>query len=353
MKIQIAPPQALHGIGKRNNNEDNLFPAFSCATTRDRIFLVCDGVGGSEKGEIASQITCRAIPEYFTINRLEISTVENVNHSIGFAKAEMEAYLKNNPGSEGMATTVTFLHLHENGATVAHIGDSRIYHIRHGKTFWKTRDHSYVNNLVEAGLITETEALTHPQRNVIMRALQGNDREVFADVYSITDVLANDYFFLCSDGIFEGIDEQTLEKTLNSAESDEAKMKSIETNCTNKSNDNFTAYLIRIQSVEKQYIELLDPVNQQEKSSVPIEDLTSQQTLLQRSSMWLLAIAAVLVGWYFYNKKPVTPKKPSQKVEQPLTLKDSVNGAFSEQKPMIVKKKVMPKKNIKKGKIPR
>jgi len=352
MKIQIAPPCSLHGIGKRANNEDNLFPAYSAATIHDRLFMVCDGVGGSEKGEIASQITCRAIPEYYSRNRVEISSDESVHNAIGFAKSEIEGYLEKNPGSEGMATTVTLLHLHESGATVAHIGDSRVYHIRNGKILWKTRDHSYVNNLVQAGVITETEALTHPQRNVIMRALQGNERQVAADVHTILDIQANDYFFLCSDGILEGIDEPALEEILNAVASDEAKMRTIENKCLSLSNDNFTAYLVRIQSVENLSVELLDPVDYQKKSIVHRDDPAIEKNFLQRGVVWLLAFALVVAGWYFY-KQPARQKKPSQKIEQPMTVKDSASVAVSVEKPMKAKPKVKLKKKSKKGEIPR
>jgi PPM family protein phosphatase len=349
MKIEIAPPCSLHGLGKRTNNEDNLFPAFQTATPNDRLFLVCDGVGGSEKGEIASQITCKAIPEWYSRNRISVSDDQVVHNAVGFAKAEIEAYLRNNPGSEGMATTLTLLHLHENGATVAHIGDSRVYHIRNGKILWKTKDHSYVNNLVEAGVITETEALNHPQRNVIMRALHGKDSSSLADVNTISQLEPGDYFFLCSDGIMEGISETELTEILGAAASDKAKIDVIEKKCTELSNDNFTAYLIRMQTIENLVVELLEPDVPKKTVSNLDKDSNEDKSFFQRNGVWLLILLLITGVWLFYRKQPAVAKVTKQPVEHISIAKDTIVV----KKPVKNAMKVKSKKKSKNGEISR
>ena len=86
---------------------------------------------------------------------------------------ELDKIVAKNPEYKGMATTLTYLHLSPEGAIIAWAGDSRVYHIRDGKILFKTEDHSLVNQLVQAGQITEEEAAHHPQKNVILRAVIG------------------------------------------------------------------------------------------------------------------------------------------------------------------------------------
>lgn len=310
MKIQINQPVPVHGLGKRANNEDNLFPPPGAATTGDTLFMVCDGVGGSEKGEMASDLACRSVSAYYHRHRIAVSDDTSIHNAIAFARAEIERYGRDNPGSEGMATTLTFLHLHERGATVAHIGDSRVYHVRNGKVRWCTRDHSYVNDLVKAGVITDEQARTHPRRNVITRALQGGDPDVQADIHHITDLAAGDYFFLCSDGVLESVDENALLEILSAPTSDNAKMEQVRKLCEAFSHDNFTAYLVPVHSVEIPTVELLP------SASEPAPKPASM-------NVWIVfAVLMFSSGWYFWHHREPVPEKP--KPAPVVVTKDSV-----------------------------
>ena len=345
MKIQIAPPCALHEIGKRTNNEDNLYPPPGRVTADDRLFLVCDGVGGSEKGEVASDIACKAIPAYFIKNRIAKSEAQAIHDAVSFAKTEIEEYLKVNPGSEGMATTLTLLHLHENGATIAHIGDSRVYHIRKGKILWKTRDHSYVNDLVKAGVITEEEAQSHPRRNVIMRALQGNDAGVKADIHTISEINQGDYFFLCSDGILESVDDTALTEILSTGNGDSAKMDHIASRCLENSNDNYTAYLIRIEQIENLTVELLPSTETKKKSPAQVNKKNTNDRTLWESLGWVLALATFSLVWYLFHQPAEVPKKRKQKTTLTLAHKDSSTSTPSANQPLKPKVKNKLKNN--------
>jgi PPM family protein phosphatase len=319
MKIQINQPFSVHGLGKRANNEDNLFPPPGAATDGDALFMVCDGVGGSEKGEIASDLACRSVSAYYQRHRITVSDDASVHNAIAFAQAEIERYGRDNPGSQGMATTLTLLHLHERGATVAHIGDSRVYHVRNGKVLWATRDHSYVNDLVKAGVITEEQARTHPRRNVIMRALQGSDPDIRADIHHITDLAAGDYFFLCSDGILESVDESALLEILSTPTSDNAKMEQVRKHCEQFSNDNFTACLVPVRSVEVLTVELLSSGTTALKEPVKSESASKSSGM----SAWIvLAVLMFSSGWYFWHNRKPEPVKP--KPVQVTAAKDSV-----------------------------
>lgn len=250
MKYKISP-YTIHELGQRKNQEDSIFPAHGASTPNDRLFILCDGMGGHEKGEVASATVCEVMSDI-------IQTRWNPNEPLTDAlllEALEEAYneldAKDNDEQKKMGTTLTLLCLHANGATVAHIGDSRVYQLRQGGIVFKTRDHSLVNDLIRIGEITEEEAKNHPQKNVITRAMQPcQERRAKADIAHLTDIQPGDYFYLCSDGMLEQTTDENLLFIITKPDvSDEKKVEMLR-NLTEENKDNHTAHLIHINKVE-------------------------------------------------------------------------------------------------------
>lgn len=252
--MKIFKPCAFNEIGQRENQEDSLFPAVGEATTESHLFLVCDGMGGHERGEIASSSVCDSFSEY-----LKDIVPDKFNSGV-FSKALTFAYNELDNIDESYAktakkpgTTLTFVYLNDNGVFAAHIGDSRIYHLRQGKDnqvniVYKSSDHSLVNELLRAGVITEEEAVNHPRKNVITRAMQPYLETRFkATPYETSDVADGDYFFMCSDGVLETIDDKLLCEILATDATDKDKMNKIRVLCGDNSQDNHTAYLIHVE----------------------------------------------------------------------------------------------------------
>ena len=164
---------------------------------------------------------------------------------------------KDNGEERKMGTTLTFLCLHTNGATVAHIGDSRVYQLRPAskkspaRIVFRTQDHSLVNDLVKIGEITEEEAKHHPQKNVITRAMQPcQEHRAKADIAHLTDIQPGDYFYMCSDGMLEETsDENILNIITKPNVTDEKKLERLR-QVTEDNKDNHTAHLIHINKVE-------------------------------------------------------------------------------------------------------
>lgn len=250
MNIQINPPKGLHEIGGRTNNEDSIFPEKGKASANDRLFLVCDGVGGSNKGEVASSMVATGYARYIQQNPPSGQPDEAyLNAALKTIEQEMTDQITQNPGFQGMGTTLTLLYLGDKGATIAWIGDSRVYHFRGGKCLYRTEDHSLVNELVKNGHITDEQAKTHPQRNVILRAIKGSGDATHVDTYQTTDIQENDYFFLCSDGILEQVTDSTLSTLFASGKSLSQLNEEIRKLCEGKSKDNFSSYLIQTRKV--------------------------------------------------------------------------------------------------------
>ena len=241
---------ATLNLATGGNNEDALYPDPQHTSTRQRWFLVCDGVGGAERGEIASKLAVTALDTYFHRHPVAVVTEDFVQQAVAHVEDQFNQYLATNPQASGMATTMTMLYFHEAGATVAHIGDSRVYQVREGSIIWCTDDHSYVNELVKAGVLSVAEAQKHPQRNIITRALQGGEKGIQASVQVLNDLRPGDYFFLCSDGVLERVSDELLENTLRDrVETNEQKIARLRGYSLGNTRDNFTAYLIQVEQV--------------------------------------------------------------------------------------------------------
>ena len=262
MKITIRQPKSFSEIGRKDNQEDFLWPNPATVTTENRVFVMCDGVGGQDSGEVASETAATALGTYLTEHQSEdgIVTKADFEKALSYAYDEMDKV--DNGAVRKMGTTMTCLVLHRGGALVAHIGDSRIYHVRpslaskEGRTgiIYQSADHSLVNDLLKAGEITEEEAVNFPQKNVITRAMQPHlERRYKADIYEINDVESGDYFFLCCDGVLEQLTNDKLGEILaNVTLNDEGKIAAVKAVCDGNTRDNYTCWLVPIDKVERE-----------------------------------------------------------------------------------------------------
>lgn len=264
MKFKISQPLAIHQMGSRTNQEDSIFPVLNTATAADRLFILCDGMGGHESGEIASSTVCETISKYILGH---FNADESLDDSL-LEEAITEAYAavnaQDSTGQKKMGTTLTFLCFHKGGCTVAHIGDSRIYHLRPStnEILYRSRDHSLVYDLFEVGELTFDEIKTAKNKNVITRVIMANqERPSKPDIVHITNIQPGDYFYLCSDGMLEQMDDKALMEIFASDKTDEQK-RSILIGETVDNSDNHSAYVIHIESVEHEEGDNMYPDNE-------------------------------------------------------------------------------------------
>ena len=252
MKITIRQPLSFSEIGRKDNQEDCIYPSADKVNDQNRFFILCDGMGGHENGEVASTTVCEALGCFFESHLPEdgVMTTDLFKEALNYAYDELDK--KDTGGLKKMGTTMTCLYLHRKGYLVAHIGDSRIYHIRsHTGIVYQSSDHSLVNDLLRAGELTEEEALKFPQKNVITRAMQPNlERRHKADVFSFSDIKKGDYFFLCCDGVLEQLtNDQLCEILSDKKRNDVQKLEAIKQICDGNTKDNYTCYLVPIDDV--------------------------------------------------------------------------------------------------------
>jgi len=147
MDITIGKPYAASEKGGRAYNEDFIYPAPEAVNTNQKLFIVCDGVGGNSKGEVASSMACELFQTYLSSFSEGDLTIDIINKALQYTEVHFNEYIALNPGATGMATTLAMIFLGSQGVTVAHIGDSRIYHFREGCILHQTEDHSLVYSL--------------------------------------------------------------------------------------------------------------------------------------------------------------------------------------------------------------
>ena len=196
---------ALSDIGRRREINQDAFLA------SERLFAVADGVGGGPGGEVASRLAIEALAAGAegAFGADDLASLAAASATAVHARGERDAALA------GMATTLTAGLFTPEGLAVVHAGDSRLYRLRDGALERLTSDHSFVDQLVDGGIITPEQAATHPLRNMITRAL-GRDPDVDYDAWT-EPVLPGDVFLFCSDGLTKMIDEPTIERIASTA----------------------------------------------------------------------------------------------------------------------------------------
>ena len=165
--IQLKLVGAFSKQGQRENNED----CISATSDNDNnIFLVCDGMGGHKKGEVASSIACKNITAFLSDARPHEDAVKIITAAFKNTLTQLDQYANTNDGA-GMGTTVTLVWQRDTNIVMAHIGDSRVYQLRENKIIYKTNDHSLVQKLVNEHLITEEEARHHPKKKYCIKSI--------------------------------------------------------------------------------------------------------------------------------------------------------------------------------------
>ena len=241
---------SIYELGKRSNQEDYIYPLPESMPSSSSLYILCDGMGGHAAGEVASKAVCETISRFLSASpENEPFTEEVFNAALNAAYDSLDEL--DNEEEKKMGTTLVFVKFHSGGCFIAHIGDSRLYHIRPSKKeiLYVTRDHSLVNELISLGEMTEEEARTSRQKNVITRAIQPHqETRQKADCFNLTDLESGDYLFLCSDGMLEKTEDRELVNILSLHVSDKKKIEILR-NVTKDNQDNHSAILVRIESL--------------------------------------------------------------------------------------------------------
>jgi protein phosphatase len=216
------------------------------------VFIVADGMGGHAAGEVASEMAVRIIAQKIgDIRDLDdIAGAQRIREAIREANAAIFDRTLTEHDKRGMGTTATTLVLLGPQYLIGQVGDSRAYMLRDGHLFQLTKDHSYVQEQVDAGYLTPEDARTHPYSNVITRCVGANE-DVVPDTYLGT-LRPGDVFLLASDGLTGMIDDPQLHQILQASTSPDELVDQLVAEANRMGGlDNITAIIVRIDAVEQ------------------------------------------------------------------------------------------------------
>ncbi|MFO7611041.1 MAG: Stp1/IreP family PP2C-type Ser/Thr phosphatase [Clostridia bacterium] len=243
--------QMKYGVGTdkgivRDKNED-CHAVIDCRNKGYMVFAVADGMGGMDFGDVASKMAVEVLEKTFGgcpgtggadpgMNKILGDMFNRINLEIIEKCVEVRSV-------SGMGTTLSLCVLSEGKAYTGHIGDSRVYVAGKDRIRQLTKDHSYVEELVDCGRITREQARYHPNRNIITRAL-GLDRDIDVDIFNF-EASAGDIIMLCTDGLTNAVEDcEILEIVMNTADPAEAVQKLIDKANERGGRDNVTVQLI-------------------------------------------------------------------------------------------------------------
>jgi protein phosphatase len=232
-------------VGKlRTQNQDAMGIS---QTPSGLLFVTCDGMGGHQAGDTAAKMAVQGLGEFFATKKFS-----NAEIPIAFMDAchlvdeKIVIHSINNLECAGMGTTAVMLLINQEQGFYAHIGDSRLYHLKNDTLTLLTKDHSYVQKLVDLNKITEQEAQFHPKKNLIERALGAQDCTPDVDTISTLNQ-GEDLFLLCSDGLTNMLSETDIYAVLSSNDFDLTKKATLLVAMANEGGgtDNITVQLVR------------------------------------------------------------------------------------------------------------
>ena len=232
----------------RSGNEDNYL------MIPDRgVFIVADGMGGHAAGEVASEMAVRIVArELGDLGGKDDTEIgERVRHAIREANAAIFQRTLTEHDKRGMGTTTTVMLINGPRFMIGQVGDSRGYQLRDGQLTQITKDHSYVQEQVDAGFLSPEEARTHPYSNVITRCV-GANVEVVPDLY-VGALRVGDLYLLASDGLTGMLEDADLHRILTASNDPDETVQTLIAEANRRGGlDNITAILIRVDTVDAQ-----------------------------------------------------------------------------------------------------
>ena len=277
-------------------------------TPNGDVFVVCDGMGGHVGGKQASSIAVKSIIEYLKADKYP-QPIQALNDALQYAKMQILGYANGHPELKGMGTTACIVLLQDSEAYIAHVGDSRIYlYLGKEKQLHRiTKDHSFVQALVDAGQITDDEAEHHPNKNRILKAL--GIKPALEPSFNTVTPKNDDVFLICSDGLSGMISDKVIGEIMSKDASIRQKGDLLINSALDAGGlDNITIELIKISSSphSKSKFESYNPINGVAKPSTRSKTF---KVVLISFAIAVVCLCFTGLTYYFIDKKDIENRR--------------------------------------------
>jgi protein phosphatase len=288
----------------RDHNED--FVAFKEPADMGELarngwlYIVADGVGGADAGEVASQFATERTIHNYLADGETADWGERLYTAMQAANTELRQLVSEQASTTGnrMATTMVAAVLHGSGATLANVGDSRGYHWKNGALQQITKDQSLVARLLEEGAITEEEAVNHPRRNVILHSL-GSETTPRIDLYEV-ELSPGEQLVLCSDGLTRHVADDEIAKIISEKPPVEATDILIQLANERGGEDNISVIVLQIEELPPQF-----PTDDRTKNGrlttiniTPVDKRTRQALWVYTAVLCLIQTVLIILVWF-------------------------------------------------------
>jgi protein phosphatase len=276
----------------RDHNED--FIGFKEPTDASEVarngwlYIVADGVGGADAGEVASAYSTERTIHNYLADEETADWGERLYHAMQTANTELRQMVSEQSTGNRMATTMVAAVFHDNLVTLANVGDSRGYHLKDGNFRQITKDQSLVAKLVEEGAITEAEAVNHPRRNVILHSL-GSETTPKIDLYEI-EIEVGEQIILCSDGLTRHVFDEEIAQIVSEKSPAEAAETLIQLANERGGEDNISVAVLDIEELPMQ----LPETTQSKNGRVALKNLVVEGERAKRA-LWIYTAVLCLV----------------------------------------------------------
>lgn len=248
-KVTIA---AKTDLGRTRENNEDKFEFYlpdeeNALATRGLVFLVCDGMGGHAAGQFASELACKTFIDVYLHHPASDPEIA-MTSAVQAANRYVVDVGRSIPAKKGMGTTLTGLILIQDAAFLVHVGDSRGYRLRQGELLRLTDDHTWIEEAIREGVITEDERDYHPYKHVLTRAI-GIEGDLKVDVDRL-DLKPGDTFLLCSDGLINHVTDDAIGETLRTKSLAESAWSLVGQALQGGGSDNITVLIVRVDAVE-------------------------------------------------------------------------------------------------------
>jgi serine/threonine protein phosphatase PrpC len=329
-ELQISVKEGTD-VGKvRDHNEDFVLipvPGEAERMAKGQLFIVADGMGGYQAGEVASEMAARTVAQQYYADPSQDPSAR-LRNAVQSANAEVHRQAQSNTAHIGMGTTIVAAALVGRKAFIASVGDSRAYVIHNGKLDQITQDHSFVGEQVRAGILTKEQARSHPQRNVITRAL-GSQPAVSVDTFS-GELTEGDSLVLCTDGLSGHVPDDGIRDTVLQNPPDQAVQKLIQMAKDDGGTDNITVIVLHVEppvTVKIKPVAAVEPPSAKPAAAKPPPKTTrsSSSLIWAIGGVVLALVVLVIIGasMLVFNKWPgssptatptVAPPSPAPQV---------------------------------------